>query len=118
LRVQSPEKTVTVASLVKPLDFVNLARPYFAKKWLRSIATRAGWIVPLFFLKRPSLHRRKDICIQMIDQFDESFDEFWSRVQDKYPAMVIRDRAFLNWRFAPVSGRRYHILVARAKDEM
>jgi hypothetical protein len=46
------------------------------------------------------------------------FDEFWVKVRDKYPVMVIRDRAFLAWRFAELSGRRYHILVARARDEM
>jgi hypothetical protein len=32
--------------------------------------------------------------------------------------MVIRDRAFLAWRFAGVSGRRYHILISQAQGQM
>jgi hypothetical protein len=54
----------------------------------------------------------------MVERFDASFDEFWRHVQDKYPALVIRDRAFLTWRFTPVSKRSYRILIARLQGEM
>lgn len=118
LRLQSPERTFIVPSLIKPLDFGRLAQEHFTKKWQSWVANKAGYIVPPLFFKRPFLRRNGDISVHMIEQFDESFDAFWRRVQDKYPAMVIRDRAFLNWRFTPINGRRYHILVARAKGEM
>jgi hypothetical protein len=118
LRADSPQTTFTVPLLLKPIDFKGLAQGYLTAKWQRFLVGKAGWILsPLFF--RWSVFRRGiDISIEVIDQFDKSFDDFWGRVQDKYRALVIRDRAFLNWRFTPVSGRRYHILVARLKGEM
>jgi len=61
---------------------------------------------------------RQKITIQAIDQFDASFDGFWPKVRDKCPVMSIRDRAFLAWRFANVSGRSYRALVAHRHDQM
>jgi hypothetical protein len=58
------------------------------------------------------------IRVEAVDKFDASFDEFWGRVKDKSWVMVIRDRAFLAWRFASVSDRSYQILVARGGERM
>ena len=118
LRADSPQTTFTVPLLVKPLDFGSLTHSYFTKKWQRSLGASVGRLLSLYFFRLPSLHRGTDISIQMIDRFDESFDDFWRRVQDKYRAMVIRDRAFLDWRFNPITGRRYRIMVARLRGEM
>jgi hypothetical protein len=104
--------------LIKPLDLESLAEPYFDKRWQRFIIGWAGQLVsPLFFRRGPSAVCQ-DITVQAVDQFDASFDEFWERVQDKYPVMLVRDQAFLAWRFAKVSGRHYQVLVARAADRM
>jgi GNAT superfamily N-acetyltransferase len=72
---------------------------------------------PFIFRQRPPASG-KEITVQAVNQFDASFDQFWGQVQDKYPVMAVRDSAFLAWRFAQFPSRRYHILVARAGDQM
>jgi hypothetical protein len=104
--------------LLKPLEYRTLVERYLKTGWQRFLAYKARWLVAPLFFRRPLLRRNTDISVQMLDHFDESFDAFWNRVQDKYRAIVIRDHAFLKWRFTPVSARRYHILVARSRGEM
>ena len=70
------------------------------------------------FLKRPLLPRSKSIHVWEVERFDADCEEFWTHVQDKYAAITIRDRAFLTWRFAPVAGRRYQILIAGSNGDM
>jgi hypothetical protein len=117
-RKQTPQTVSTIPLFVKPLNPESLAQGYFTKKWQGFMVDRVGRMMSPFVFRQRSLASRGDITVQVIDDFGPDFDEFWLRVRDKYPAMVIRDRAFLAWRFAAISGRRYHILVARAEDEM
>ncbi len=114
----NPQTAFTVPVLVKPLDFEALAQAYFTKKWQRVIGSQGRWLVAPFFSKKPFLHRNKDITVRALEQFDDNFDGFWCQALDKYPVMAVRDRNFLTWRFAPVSGRRYHILVAQMRGQM
>jgi GNAT superfamily N-acetyltransferase len=114
---QDPQTVSTIPLLIKPLNFETLAQAYFNRKWPRFIG-KVGWLVSPFFSGKPLLNWNKDITARAIEQFDDSFDEFWCQARDKYPVMVIRNCAFLTWRFAPVSGRRYHILVAQLRDQM
>lgn len=118
LRAHNPQTVFTVPALVKPLDFKTLAQVYFTKKWQQIIGSHGRWLVSPFFSTKPFLHRKKDITVRAIEHFDSHFDRFWCENRNKYPVMSVRDSGFLTWRFAPVSGRRYHILVAQMQDQM
>jgi len=118
LRAENSNRTFTVPLLLKPLEYGTLVKCHLKTEWQRFLANKARWILEPLFFRRPSLPGDTDVSVQMLDQFDESFDDFWNRVQDKYRAIAIRDQAFLKWRFTPVSARRYHILVARSPDKM
>ena len=118
LRRQASQRAFTVPLAVKVLDYPRLVESHFTRKWHRSIASKLGWIASPLFLKRPFLPRNKKIHVREVEQFDAAFGEFWTHVQDKYAAITIRDRAFLTWRFAPMAGRRYQILVARSNGDM
>jgi hypothetical protein len=113
-REQNSQTVSTIPLVVKPLDFEGLFQTHFIKDWQRLIVARAGWLMPLLLSRQRQVASGGEVTVQAVDQFDQSFDEFWSEVRDKYPIMVERDRAFLSWRFAQVSGRRYHVLEARA----
>lgn len=117
-REHNPQTVSTIPLLVKPLNFESLAQTYSTKRWQRFIIGWAGRLVSPFFFRPRSVAYSGEIIVQAVDHFDEGFDEFWRKVRDKYPVMVIRDRDFLSWRFAPVSGRQYHILVARSREQM
>jgi hypothetical protein len=118
LQERNSQTVSTVPLLVRSLDFKSLAQTYFTRKWQRFIIGWAGQLVSPFFFRQRPVASSEEITVQAVDQFDEGLDEFWRKVQNKYPVMVIRDRAFLSWRFAQVSGRHYHILVAQARDRM
>jgi hypothetical protein len=102
LRAQDPSRAYTVPLLVKPLE----------------VAKPLKLFVPMVFFRMSSRRPNADIRVEIVDRFDERFDRFWQQVRDRYPAAVVRDHAFLAWRFAPIGGRRYDILVARSKDRM
>ncbi|HVN87310.1 MAG TPA: GNAT family N-acetyltransferase [Candidatus Binatia bacterium] len=44
--------------------------------------------------------------------FDDRFDELWQRARRDYRVLLVRDRRYLQWRFAERPDARYRILVA------
>ena len=62
--------------------------------------------------------RRADGQItQVLPYFDERFDELWSRLSSQLPALTVRDRQFLNWRYRECPLRQYKTLGLLTKDE-
>ena len=117
-RERDPQTVSTISFLVKPLDFDALSRTYLAGVWQRFALSWAGRIASLLLFRRQVPASHGQVSVQTAAEFDESFDQFWCSVRDKYPLMVIRDRAFLSWRFASVSGRQYQVLMAWSQDQM
>ena len=115
---QTPQAVYTIPLLVKPFNFESLGQTYFSSKWKGLIIGRTGRVVSPFLFRQRSKSSDTNIAVEAIDRCTPDFDKLWLKVRDKYPVMVIRDRAFLAWRFAELSGRRYHILVAKARGEM
>jgi hypothetical protein len=117
-RTADPQSVATIPLLAKPLNFKSLAEAYFVNRWQRFVFGRLGSLAQPLFTPPGASDRDRSVSVQAVDGFDSSFDDLWRRIEDRSPAMVIRDRAFLAWRFASVSGKRYHVLVAHAGDQM
>ncbi len=116
-----PRKTEaawTIPFLAKPLDLSQILDSYFVKDWHHGINQQAGRLATPVFVRHSAPRPDKHIQIAPITEVDDSFDQFWKQVEDKYPVMLKRDQAFLKWRFAAVSNRRYQILVARHRQQM
>ncbi|OQX65832.1 MAG: hypothetical protein B5M55_02690 [Desulfococcus sp. 4484_242] len=45
-------------------------------------------------------------------QFPPEIDAFWEKFSKEYPVMLVRDRSYLNWRYAPQWGRGYRVWLA------
>jgi hypothetical protein len=118
LRSRASQTADTIPFLIKPLDVKALMDALFSRKWKRFIGRLAGGLASPLFLGKLDLIGENGIAVRAVDHFDTRFDEFWRQTADTYPAMAIRNRAFLSWRFAPVSGRQYHILVAEQGGRM
>jgi hypothetical protein len=58
------------------------------------------------------------LAITTITRFDERFDALWRRVAPGYGAAVVRDRRFLEWRYAEIPDRRYGIAAAARNGEL
>jgi hypothetical protein len=62
--------------------------------------------------------RRTDGQItQVLPCFDERFDDLWSRLSSQLPALTVRDRQFLNWRYCECPLRQYKTVGLLTEDE-
>jgi hypothetical protein len=60
----------------------------------------------------------KHLSITEVHTNDPSLDDFWQRVRSKYPAMLVRDTDFLDWRYTKVPERTYRMLAARLRGSI
>jgi len=89
--------------MLKPLDVGAMlafkgikSRPIH---WLAS----GGYKLIAPFLRRRWFNRSDpDLTIGEVTSFDERFDRFWERIRHKYHTLVVRDAAFLQWRYKDV----------------
>jgi len=58
------------------------------------------------------------IHITKIPAFDARFDELWQIASRDYPAIMVRDRAFLSWRFDRCPNRRYTRYIAEREGAL
>lgn len=56
------------------------------------------------------------LSIHRIETIDERFDSLWERARGNYAVMVVRDRAYLSWRFATRPDAQYAILGATREN--
>jgi len=117
-RTADPQSVATIPLLAKPLDFRSLSEAYFDKKWKRILFSRVSPMARRVLNRPRGLDLGQEISVQAVDGFDSSFDTFWREVENRSTAAVIRDRAYLAWRFSNISSRRYNVLVAHAGDQM
>ena len=111
------KEIASLSLLIRPLKPERLAAKTTGSRVLArttSIA-RMVWRTP-----SPSV-RQKDVPGLSIDQvtdFDEPFAVFWRRVQNRTPLMVVRDSAYLNWRYIEAPGREYAAFAARSEGKV
>jgi GNAT superfamily N-acetyltransferase len=107
----------SVPLLVRPLDPERLAAKTTHSRVLAKTASvaRRVWRTPA---PAPRQEAVPGLEIGEVNSFDSSFVLFWDRVQHRFPVMVVRDPAYLNWRFTGVPTRRYTTFVARSEDEI
>jgi GNAT superfamily N-acetyltransferase len=58
-------------------------------------------------------HLDQGISVERLTEFGPEFDALWESVRGGYGNVLVRDRAFLDWRFVRPPTRRYEILAAR-----
>lgn len=60
--------------------------------------------------------RNGKIRTRSIDRFDERITRFFERVGPEYPIIVVRDEAYLNWRYTTNPSRSYVKLIAEDEE--
>jgi GNAT superfamily N-acetyltransferase len=95
--------------LVRPLRPEVMLAHRVGLPWLRHLAViSAAWNG----LVAPRLRRDPSIQTCAVSQADEEFDELWDKCRQDAKFSVIRDRAWVQWRFMDCP-RRYQVLLAR-----
>jgi GNAT superfamily N-acetyltransferase len=106
----------SVPLLLRPLNPQRLVRKKTGNRALARIASVAGLIWRPLPARPPD--EAPDVEITPVESFDDSFTAFWERIKRRFPVMVVRDAAYLNWRFVEVPIRRYARFAARSHGEV
>lgn len=104
--------------LAKPLDAGYVLQRITSRVVVRRVgAMLANGAQDVFrHLRRPTTI--PGIAVGEIDAFDERFDTLWQRVSRDLPVAIVRDRAYLSWRFVRRPDARYTILAATRGAEV
>lgn len=85
--------------------------------WLRAAARLAGPAARAWSLARRPLGQL-GIDVDRVAAPGPEFDGLWAFVREGYGNILVRDRAFLDWRFVQAPTRRYEILAARKRGRL
>lgn len=101
--------------LIKPLDWAAL----LAYKTQRSKLSKTGAAILNHVVPPRVLASDADrITVCGVESFDKSFDQLWERTRHKRPVAVVRDVAWLNWRYKQIPTRHYDVMIAHEKDDL
>jgi GNAT superfamily N-acetyltransferase len=102
-----------VPLLLRPANVSRLLR----KRLGRPTAALAAPLGVFWHTPRPS-SPDPNIVIETVEKFDASFNELWRRLKTRHPVMIVRDAAYLNWRFGEAPTRRYVTFAARTAERL
>jgi len=65
----------------------------------------------LFAGAPPALHVPATVALREVERFDPAVDRLWARCAPEMPLTIVRDRRYLDWRYAdiPVPYRRFEV---------
>ena len=93
------------------LDFPTLVREKTGSRILAKCSYPFNLLV-----KRTKMRERDSVETTVITHENAGlFDEYWKKIQNKYPVMVVRDSKFCRWRYLDMPIREYHIIMALKK---
>ncbi len=104
--------------LVRPLDFGRLAAQGTGSAALARGSAALAAVVRRLISIRPESTGNGNVRITPLVAFDERFDDLWRRVRTHYRVIIVRDRAYLQWRFGERPDVRYVILGALRGAEL
>ena len=123
----------SLAGLVSKLDWLYLCslsvfvKPLRVSRIVERLITNRALAFPIKKMSRPLarllfrptnafLHKGREI--KWIDRFDDRMNVFWEQVASRYRIAVVRDSAYLNWRYFDNPGREYRALIAEKGGEI
>ena len=110
------KEVAALSLLIRPLKPETLAMKSSGNRVLARTTSfaRRVWRTP------PSVKQRDvpGLAIDRVTDFDEPFAVFWRRVQGRAGLIVVRDSAYLNWRYLEAPGREYAAFAARSEGKV
>ncbi len=110
------KEVASLSLLIRPLKPETLAMKTTGSRVLARTATIARMV-----WRMPPPAKQRDVpglTIDRVTEFDEPFAVFWRRVQGVAPLIVVRDSAFLNWRYIEAPDREYVAFAARSEGKV
>ena len=98
--------------VIKVVNVRNVLRRKISSPLLLSLAWPFAEALARLVFRPSSREIPADFDISRVSCFDDSIDELWERVAKRHQTIVIRDKKYLNWRYAD-NPRNYTIYVAK-----
>ena len=110
-------EVASLSLMIRPLKPERMAMKSTGS---RAIARSASIARMVWRTPQPAAHQAGLPSLEMdeVTEFDEPFTVFWHRVQNRAPIIVVRDQAYLNWRFLRLPGREYRVFAARSEGKV
>lgn len=109
----------TMQSMFKPLNWRNVVEKRIGNKLLLSMAIPVISLVGNKALFKTQQNPKiPGLTVTQISSFDDRINEFWARVSNQYPIMVVRNKDYLNWRYVAVPDIDYTIYTAEKAGEI
>jgi predicted N-acetyltransferase YhbS len=103
---------------VKVLDVAGVLRSRLGGRFLSSVLAPAG-TAALGLLDRFIGGKLPDGCrLVEVARFDERLDALWAQASVRHNILLVRDQAYLNWRFADSPTECYTCLVVEKASEV
>ncbi len=102
--------------LVKPLNFENIISHYVHNRFLKPVAktiARGAWKL----ISPERISRESETNIEEVQGFDPRFDTLWEEACRTYDIGLVRDKAFLEWRFSKPQAQ-YSLFVATRNGKL
>lgn len=104
--------------LVKPLNWENVLRMRLGHRTLVKLSAAGGRALQGVLFRPVNPPAVAGLTISRAGCFDEPINDFWATVSHKYPIMVVRNEAYLNWRYVSIPDIDYLINIARIDAEI
>ncbi len=108
----------TTRAVFRPLNWGNAIRLRIGSRVLARFGAIVGSILYRVFYWAKAAPVVAGLTISRVSSFDERINEFWARVSSQYEIMVVRNKEYLNWRYAAASGIDYSIYIAEKGGEI
>ncbi len=97
--------------------------PIYPNNYMIGIVSKPRWFLRKIKLyKKPGQLRPETVELNpeynLFDRFGEEFDEFWNRIAPKFHLIVVKDAAFMNWRYTNQPYIDYKFLYRKINDKI
>lgn len=105
-------------------EYIKIFNPRFIakrktkNKLLSKLLLPAAWLKLKLNFSYGNYVDNADIGIKKIELFDGRINNFWEKVAPDYPIILIRDRSYLNWKYAEEPDKEYTIFIAEKNEQI
>ncbi len=115
------ESVIDIDQYVTLVACLDLGAVLKARGWSSTFSSMCGLLfrpLPAILDRYTRARAATGIDVIEVSQFDERFDQLWQAVSRDYPAIMVRDQAFLSWRFDGCPIRNYTRYAAVREGEI
>lgn len=97
--------------------------PIYPNNYMISIVSKPRWLLRKIKLySKPGQLRPETVEAhpeyRLLEKFGDEFDEFWNRIATKFHLIVVKDAAFMNWRYTDQPYIDYRFLYRKINDRI